>query len=167
MNAKQARELGYNSAGETARMLGVPLSTLRFYEDENLVHPKRTEKRTRYYSDFDIERLRVCVRLAGVGVPIKTIRQLATIRPAASSGEESSHKLVEVIAEIRTDIGRALANMQQLVVDLDKAERLIRTCWSCPNRPTRVDCPDCPCEVELDSADLLHLTWDDDRGDQT
>lgn len=167
MDATQARELGYHAAGETAELLGVTLRTLRYYEEEDLVHPKRTDKGTRYYSDFDIERLAVCARLACTGVPIKTIRQLATIRPAAATGEESSHKLVEVIAQIRTDVRLSLSHMRQLLADLEKAERLIRTCWHCPNRPTRVDCPDCPCELELDTVQVLHLTWDDDRPDPT
>lgn len=53
--------------------------------------------------------------------------------------------------------------MRYLLSDLEKTERLVRTCWDCPNRPTRADCPDCPCELEIDSAFILHLTWDDDR----
>ena len=163
VNAQEARDLGYHSSGETAELLGLTHRTLRYYEDEGFVHPVRTDKGTRYYSDFDIERLEVCVRLACAGVPIKTIRQLATIRPNAASGEESSHALVEVFEQVRADIRLSLSHMRRILNDMDKAERLIRTCWHCPNRPNRIDCPDCPCELELTSADLLHLTWDDNR----
>ena len=81
MDATRARQLGYQSAGEVAEMLGVTLRTVRYYEEQGLVTPTRTDKGTRYYSDFDVQRLEVCVRLAAVGVPIKTLRQLATIRP--------------------------------------------------------------------------------------
>lgn len=163
MDAQEARQLGYHSAGQTAELLGLTHRTLRYYEDEGFVHPKRTDKGTRYYSDFDVERLEVCVRLACAGVPIKTIRELATIRPNADSGEESSHALVDVFEQIRADIRLSLSHMRRILTDMDKAERLIRTCWNCPNRPNRTDCPDCPCELELDSADLLRLTWDDNR----
>lgn len=163
MDARQARRLGYQSAGEVAELLGVTARTVRYYEEEGLVHPARTDKGTRYYSDFDVQRLEVCVRLAGAGVPIKTLRQLATIRPGAASGEQSSHALVEVFTQIRTDLRTALANVRYLLSDLEKTERLIRTCWNCPLRPNRIDCPDCPCELEIDSAFILHLTWDDNR----
>jgi DNA-binding transcriptional MerR regulator len=163
MDATEARRLGYQSSGEVAELLGVTLRTLRYYEEQGLVTPSRTDKGTRYYSDFAVQRLEVCVRLAAVGVPIKTLKQLAGTRPASASGEESSHQLVETFASIRADLRASLANLRYLLSDLEKTERLVRTCWACPNRPNRLDCPECPCEKEIDSAFILHLTWDDNR----
>ena len=163
MDAVQARRLGYQSAGEVAEMLGVTLRTIRYYEEQGLVAPTRTDKGTRYYSDFAVQRLEVCVRLAAIGIPIKTLRQLAMIRPGSESGEESSHRLAEVFAQIRGELRQSLANLRYLLSDLEKTERLVRTCWECPLRPNRIDCPDCPCELQLDSAFILHLTWDGDR----
>ncbi|HEY1700713.1 MAG TPA: MerR family transcriptional regulator [Trebonia sp.] len=163
MDAVQARRLGYQSAGEVAEMLGVTLRTVRYYEEQGLVTPVRTDKGTRYYSGFTVQRLEVCVRLAAVGVPIKTLRQLAMIRPAAESGEQSSHQLADVFARIRSDLRLQLANIRYLLSDLEKTERLVRTCWECPLGPNRIDCPDCPCELQVDSAFILHLTWDDNR----
>lgn len=163
MDAAEARRLGYQSPGEVAEMLGVTLRTVRYYEEEGLVTPVRTDKGTRYYSDFAVQRLEVCVRLAAVGVPIKTLRQLATTRPGSTTGEESSHRLVELFEQLRGDLRATLANVRYLLSDLEKTERLVRTCWDCPNRPTRLDCPTCPCETRVDSAFLVHLTWDEDR----
>lgn len=163
MDAAHARQLGYQSAGEVAELLGVTPRTLRFYEEQDLVTPARTEGGTRYYSDFAIRRLEVCVRLANVGVPIKTLRQLATIRPESGSGAEASQKLAEVFDQLRADLRESLASIRYLLGDLDKTERLVLTCTQCPRRPNRTDCPDCPCEVNLDSAFMLHLTWDDNR----
>lgn len=45
-----------------SRMLGVHPQTLRLYEREGLVTPQRT-KRTRLYSQEDVERLAMIVRL--------------------------------------------------------------------------------------------------------
>jgi DNA-binding transcriptional MerR regulator len=163
VDALQARRLGYQSAGEVAELLGVTLRTVRYYEEEGLVTPIRTDKGTRYYSDFAVQRLEVCVRLAAVGVPIKTLRQLASTRPNSATGEESSHRLAELFAQIRTDLRASLANLRYLLSDLEKTERLVRTCWDCPLRPNRIDCAECPCETEIDSAFILHLTWDEDR----
>ncbi|HEY4459341.1 MAG TPA: MerR family transcriptional regulator [Pseudonocardiaceae bacterium] len=165
MDATEARRLGYQSSGEVAEMLGVTLRTVRYYEEQGLVTPSRTDKGTRYYSDFAVQRLEVCVRLAAVGVPIKTLKQLATTRPSSNSGEESSHQLAEIFASIRSDLRASLANLRYLLSDLEKTERLVRTCWDCPFRPNRIDCPDCPCEKQIDSAFILHLTWDDNRPD--
>ena len=146
-----------------AELLGVTPRTVHYYEEQGLVTPKRTDKGTRFYSDFDVRRLEVCVRLAELGVPIRTIARLAQIRPNAATGEESSHELVEVFSEIRSTFRKRLAGLRYMLGDLEKTERLVRTCWNCPNKPTRQDCPDCPCEVELNSAFIVNLTWDPDR----
>jgi DNA-binding transcriptional MerR regulator len=163
VDAIEARRLGYQSAGEVAELLGVTPRTVRYYEEQGLVTPARSDKGTRYYSDFAVQRLEVCVRLAAVGVPIKTLKLLANIRPSAASGEESSHRLADVFAQIRGDLRASLANLRYLLSDLENTERLVRTCWDCPLRPNRTDCPDCPCEKQIDSAFILHLTWDEDR----
>jgi DNA-binding transcriptional MerR regulator len=167
VDATEARRLGYQSAGEVAELLGVTPRTVRYYEEQGLITPARTDKGTRYYSDFAVQRLEVCVRLAAAGVPIKTLKQLATIRPSAATGEESSHRLADVFTQVRTDLRASLANLRYLLSDLEKTERLVRTCWDCPRRPTRVDCPDCPCETQIDTSFILHLTWVEDRGTPT
>ena len=163
MDVREARRRGYQSAGEVAELLGVTPRTVHYYEEQGLVEPKRTDKGTRFYSDFDVRRLEVCVRLAQLGVPIKTIARLAGTRPEAVTGQESSRALVETFAEIRSTFRQRLAGLRYMLADLEKTERLVRTCWDCPNKPNRIDCPDCPCELELDSAFILTLTWDPDR----
>jgi DNA-binding transcriptional MerR regulator len=163
VDVREARRRGYQSSGEVAELLGVTPRTVHYYEEQGLVTPKRTDKGTRFYSDFDVRRLEVCVRLAELGVPIRTIAKLAQTRPNSTTGEESSHALVEVFAEIRGTFRKRLAGLRYMLGDLEKTERLVRTCWTCPNKPTRKDCPDCPCETDLRTAFILNLTWDPDR----
>ena len=165
MDVREARRRGYQSAGEVAEYLGVTPRTVHFYEEQGLVGPRRTDKGTRFYSDFDVRRLEVCVKLADLGVPIKTIARLARARPSAGTGEEYSCELADVFADIRDTFRRRLAGLRTMLADLETTDRLVRTCSNCPNEPTRVGCPDCPCEQNLDTAFILHLTWDPDRPD--
>jgi DNA-binding transcriptional MerR regulator len=167
VDATRARLLGYQSAGEVAELLGVTPRTVRYYEEQGLVTPVRTDKGTRYYSDFVVQRLEVCVRLAAIGVPIRTLTQLATIRTSSAAGSETSRRLTAVFAQLREDLRGILANVRYLLSDLEKTERLVRACWDCPLRPNRFDCPDCLCEKQIDSAFILHLTWDDHRPEPT
>ena len=51
------------SIGSAARMLNVSVQTLRLYENEGLIVPRRTIGGHRFYSDADIERLE-CIRKA-------------------------------------------------------------------------------------------------------
>lgn len=118
MDAARARLLGYQSAGEVAELLGVTPRTVRYYEEQGLVAPVRTDKGTRYYSDFVVQRLEVCVRLAAIGVPIRTLSQLATIRTSSAAGSVTSRRLTAVFAQLREDLRGILANVRYLLSDL-------------------------------------------------
>jgi len=61
--------------GEVAQELGLTLRALRFYETKGLVWPKR-QLRSRLYSNEDIERLRLVVKLKGFALSILEIKQL-------------------------------------------------------------------------------------------
>jgi len=163
LRSEDARRLGYRRAGEVAELLGITVRTVHYYEEEGLVTPRRTSRGTRYFSEFDVRRMEVCVRLACVGVPLRTIRDVALTRLDAGSGDDFGRAVVELIARMREDFRANLAALRNLLADLERAERLARSCWSCPNPPTRRSCPGCPCETQLASSFFMHLAWDPDR----
>ena len=71
--AERTEEQGYRDTAQerqpryvisvAAQILGVHPQTLRLYEREGLVEPKRTGGKIRLYSDYDIEKVRCIMRL--------------------------------------------------------------------------------------------------------
>jgi MerR family transcriptional regulator, heat shock protein HspR len=59
-----------------AQLAGVHPQTLRIYEREGLVHPKRTTSNARRYSERDIERLLLIKRLTGDGMNLEGVRRV-------------------------------------------------------------------------------------------
>lgn len=70
---------GHYLIGELCEAFGVTLRTLRFYEDEGLLHPTRAGQR-RLYSDDDRDRLSEIVGLRRVGFSISEIGELLAAR---------------------------------------------------------------------------------------
>lgn len=90
----------YYKIREVSDILGIPMSTLRFWESQfTIINPKRTEKGTRLYSSSDIEKIRMVNYLvkergikidvaqdmirhnqAGVSKRYETIQRLKAIR---------------------------------------------------------------------------------------
>ena len=74
--------------GTVAQMLEIHQQTLRKYEDEGLITPRRSEGRTRMYSLEDVERLRVILsltrdlglNLAGVEIVLRMRDELSEMR---------------------------------------------------------------------------------------
>ena len=83
-----------------AKMLNISQQTLRLYEKENLVVPKRTSKNTRLYSVRDVEELsritrlhqELGVNLAGIDVILNMLRKMDNM-------QNDFLKLVEFIRE--------------------------------------------------------------------
>lgn len=164
MKASDARTHGYLTVGEAAEVLGTTPRTLLYYEEEGLVRPRRSDRGTRFYSEFDLRRLDVCLRLSCLAFPLRTIKQLALTRSTAQTGDESSHALVKTIEQMRERCLASIVLLRSLVHALDEAEVRISGCYGCPYKPTKQSCPHCPCETNLlDDTYLLHLIRDLDR----
>jgi DNA-binding transcriptional MerR regulator len=160
MKAKEARAQGLLSVGEAAQQLQTTPRTLLYYEEEGLVAPRRSDRGTRFYSAFDLRRLEMCLRLARLDIPIRTIRELTQTRRAAGTGDEAARTVAAVLAEIRHQSRTRIATLRALVRDLDRAEESLSRCAGCPRLPTRSGCPTCPCEREDPDTDVLTLITD-------
>lgn len=122
---------------EVAELVGVPATTLRYYEDIGLVEaPARGANGYRASSDADVERLRFVTATKNVGIPLSDVADLVK----AYGVEDCSvvaHQVVEMVAarleETQARIGELAADLQTVAARLAVA-------------PTAGPCgPDCPC----------------------
>lgn len=79
---------GFYSISVVAKMFSVHQQTIRMYEKEGLLNPKRTEGNTRLFSEEDVERLeeiinlthKMGVNLAGVDIILKLQKKLGKMQ---------------------------------------------------------------------------------------
>ena len=72
---KNRNAAGEMTIGEMAREFGVTLRTLRFYEDRNLIHPRRAGT-SRYYGGPDRVRLEMILKGKRLGFTLAEISEL-------------------------------------------------------------------------------------------
>jgi MerR family transcriptional regulator/heat shock protein HspR len=85
---KVKRKKGYFSISAVAKMFSVHQQTIRLYEKEGLITPKRSEGKTRLFSDEDIDRLEniiyltheLGINLAGVEMILKLKKQITKMQ---------------------------------------------------------------------------------------
>lgn len=71
------REKEYYSSGEFARMAGVTLRTIRYYDKQNILKPSRvSEAGARFYTDEDFARLQQILLLKYLGFSLEDIREM-------------------------------------------------------------------------------------------
>lgn len=63
-----------------AQLVGMPIATLRLYEDRGVLSPARSTGGTRRYSDDDIDRLKRAGRLRDEGVNVAGIGRVLDLQ---------------------------------------------------------------------------------------
>ena len=82
------RKKGYFSISSVAEMFSVHQQTVRLYEKEGLITPKRSEGNTRLFSEEDVDRLeeiiylthKLGINLAGVEMILKLEKQIKKLQ---------------------------------------------------------------------------------------
>jgi MerR family transcriptional regulator, heat shock protein HspR len=97
------RKKGYFSISAVAKMFSVHQQTIRLYEKEGLIIPKRSSGNTRLFSEEDVDRLeeiiylthQVGINLAGVEMILKLKKQMAKMQKDMNKIFENTQKELE------------------------------------------------------------------------
>lgn len=146
--------------GEMAEELATTPRTIRLYEELGLITPERTEGGTRLYARKDLKRMATALLLSRVGIDLETIQKLAKTREGFQSGHEACTAMMPLLQELKVRVGSLKDDLENLEIDLERADMLIRQCNHCTNKPNRRDCPDCPVEKNVDLSNIARLVWD-------
>ena len=102
------------SIGEFSRLTNLGIHTLRYYEHENLITPKRNSSRC--YSDKDLVWIEFIKRLKDTGMPIKEIQHYAKLRAA---GDPTLRERMEMLTVHREALNEQIRQLQEHMAKLD------------------------------------------------
>lgn len=153
----------FHKVGEVAKVLATSIRTIRYYEEEGLVTPLRSDGSTRLYSQRHIARLRAILKLTENGYSLGVIKSLALTREQHKTGEESQRAVSGQLDEILAGIQVQIQQLQSLAKQIGAAKSIVKKCSGCENKPTTKGCPDCPVRQYLSEIELLNLVWDQEE----
>ena len=106
------------SIAEAARLTGVSVHTLRYYERAGLVVTPvdRTHSGRRRYQREDLKWIKICTRLRATGMPIRSIRRYAELVAAGTGNEQERLALLE---GHRAEVTARLAELQESLRVID------------------------------------------------
>ena len=119
--------------GKVARLGGVGVETVRFYEREGLIEePPRTESGYRQYPQETVSRIRFIRRAKELGFSLREIKELLALRLDPETNCEDIRQRAEAkIADIEEKV-RTLRRMKEALAKLTAA---------CIARPSTNECP--------------------------
>ncbi|EAA0094073.1 MerR family transcriptional regulator [Listeria innocua] len=94
--------------GAFSKEVGLSIDTLRYYEKEKLILPKRNEINRRVYDSSDITWINFIKKLKQTGMPIKNIKEYAKLRYLGDQTIEQRmtllYKQYDILVEKREEI---------------------------------------------------------------
>ena len=88
------RKKGFYSISVVAKMFSVHQQTVRLYEKEGLITPKRTEGNTRLFSEEDVERLEEIIHLTHtLGVNLVGVEMILKLQKKIKKLQDDMNKL--------------------------------------------------------------------------
>ncbi len=126
------RKKGYFSISAVAKMFAVHQQTIRLYEKEGLLSPKRSEGNTRLFSEEDVDRLeeiiylthKLGINLAGVEMILRLQRQIKKMQKEMNllfkNAQDELSRESEMSKENIKDAAMELANLKKGVKEVKK-----------------------------------------------
>lgn len=107
-----------------SEMLGVHPQTLRLYEREGFIRPRRSEGNTRLYSEEDVEKLQLILRLTReLGVNLAGVEVILSMREKM---ERMQREMEETIRLLREELGREIRRREEMTKNALVPVRRIR-----------------------------------------
>ncbi len=94
-----------------SEMLGIHPQTLRLYEREGFISPKRSGGNTRLYSEEDVEKLEMVLRLTReLGVNLAGVEVILSMREKM---ERMQREMEETIRDLHTELEREMRRREE------------------------------------------------------
>ncbi|MCH7796237.1 MAG: MerR family DNA-binding transcriptional regulator [Proteobacteria bacterium] len=107
---------------ELAREFGVTARTIRHYEDEGLIAPRRDGQR-RVYRPRDRTRLRLILRGRRLGFALAEVREIVDLYDAAPGETGQLELLLAKIAGRRAELEAKRADIEATLADLETVSK--------------------------------------------
>jgi MerR family transcriptional regulator, heat shock protein HspR len=97
---KLNRKKGYFSISAVAKMFSVHQQTVRLYEREGLINPKRSSGNTRLFSEEDVDRLEEVIYLTHeLGINLAGVEMILKLKKQLKKMQDEMNKLFESTKE--------------------------------------------------------------------
>lgn len=111
----------YYSITELTREFDISTRTLRFYEDEGLIHPER-RGRTRLYRQADRHLIAQILRGRRIGFTIAEIREIIQVYDEPPGEVGQLNLLMKKVTEKREDLRQKRKDIDETIDELDNIE---------------------------------------------
>ena len=136
-----SKKKGYFSISAVAKMFSVHQQTIRLYEREGLISPKRSDGNTRMFAEDDVNRLeeviylthKLGINLAGVDMILKLQRQIKKMQKDMNKVFDDTQKELSLESDISKKIITENAKQLFAIKKASKQNESSKSIFQSPN----------------------------------
>ncbi|WP_054949950.1 MerR family transcriptional regulator [Numidum massiliense] len=99
---------------ELAQELDISTRTIRYYEEVELIHPRRSGKGTRYFTRSDRARLKLILRGKRLGFSLHEIKEMIALFDEDRTGRKQLERTIQYGEEKIGELNARIAELVQL-----------------------------------------------------
>ncbi|MCG9696186.1 MerR family DNA-binding transcriptional regulator [Shewanella sp. Isolate11] len=124
MNDKHSPKTTY-SISDLSKEFDITTRSIRFYEDQGLLKPKRRGQ-TRIYGLKDRVRLKLILRGKRLGFSLAETRRLFELYDADKNSSSQLHTMLELVEEKKSALQQQMDDIKVVLMELTSAEQQCR-----------------------------------------
>ncbi len=113
------------SISDLSKEFDITTRSIRFYEDQGLLKPKRRGQ-TRIYGLKDRVRLKLILRGKRLGFSLAETRRLFELYDADKNSSNQLHTMLELVEEKKIALQQQMDDIKVVLMELNSAEQLCR-----------------------------------------
>jgi DNA-binding transcriptional MerR regulator len=131
---KERRKDGLLTTGDMARLSNSTLRTVRFYEEEDILHPvQRSEGGHRLFDPLELDKLLLVTDMRAAGLSLEEIKAILVLRRTSKSGAQASRQASEFLEAQTESMRKKISVLLRLQEDFALATRIFAGCKHCEN----------------------------------
>ena len=129
---KERRKDGLLTTGDMARLSSSTLRTVRFYEEEDILHPvQRSEGGHRLFDPVELDKLLLVTDMRAAGLSLEEIKVILELRRTSKSGAQASRKASDFLEAQTASMRKKITVLQRLQEDFALASQIFAGCKHC------------------------------------
>ncbi len=153
------------TTGEMARRSNNTLRTVRFYEEEGILHPvRRTEGGHRLFDRRELERLMLVTDLRSAGLSLDEIEQILVVKQRGSCGSVAAKEATAILSRRIEDLRDKLSVLSRLQEDLSQTTNVMTACLDCHDTGFPARCDSCRVMSQPSLPRSMRVLWSTQGG---
>ena len=136
------QEKQFLKIGDLAKMAGVTVRTVRYYEELGLLEPAETTPGGfRLYTKEDLRKLFYIKRFKELEFSLEVIKALFESNSKADGKSERISASLKLLQEQKLQVEEKINKLEELKVEIEKAIVSVNNCRKCSKQYCPSDCP--------------------------